>query len=83
VRLYQTLSALFTPVYQSDSRLLPAIRDLVLGPLSRLPLAPRILASLVTGVLIDPFARIPLDRLSRSVGRTTAASRIALAAPAA
>lgn len=36
--LYHYLSASFTPLYQSDSRILPILRDQVLNPLSRLPL---------------------------------------------
>ena len=37
VRLYQALSVVFTPFYQSDSLLLPLIRDQFVAPLSRLP----------------------------------------------
>ena len=32
VRLYQALSTLFTPAYQSDGRLLPWIRDRIVPP---------------------------------------------------
>lgn len=54
--LYQTLSAAFTPQYQSHSRALPALRDHLLSPLSRLWPLPRILSSLVSGDLIPPIA---------------------------
>jgi 2-polyprenyl-6-methoxyphenol hydroxylase-like FAD-dependent oxidoreductase len=54
VRLYQTLSALFTPVYQSDSRVLPMLRDGLVGPLSKLWPATLILATLVSGRLGNP-----------------------------
>lgn len=54
VRLYQALSLGFTPFYQADGRLLPWVRDHVLGKVSRLPLAPRLLAATVAGVLLDP-----------------------------
>ena len=54
VRLYQAMSALFTPVYQSDGRLLPLVRDLVVGPLSRLWPATRIQAAMVSGLVGDP-----------------------------
>jgi 2-polyprenyl-6-methoxyphenol hydroxylase-like FAD-dependent oxidoreductase len=54
--LYQTLSAAFTPQYQSHSRALPAVRDHFLSPLSRLWPLPRILSSLVSGDLIPPIA---------------------------
>jgi 2-polyprenyl-6-methoxyphenol hydroxylase-like FAD-dependent oxidoreductase len=56
VRLYQAMSAAFTPQYQSDSGWLPGIRDRVLMPLSRLPPLPRILTRLVAGDLIPPLA---------------------------
>ncbi len=56
VRLYQTMSAAFTPQYQSDSRWLPAVRDHLLMPLSRLAPVPRILTRLVAGDLIPPLA---------------------------
>ncbi|MFC3694689.1 FAD-dependent oxidoreductase [Chenggangzhangella methanolivorans] len=49
VRLYQAFSRLFTPVYQSDSRLLPLLRDRLAAPLSRLPVVDRLLARLVAG----------------------------------
>jgi 2-polyprenyl-6-methoxyphenol hydroxylase-like FAD-dependent oxidoreductase len=53
---YQAMSAAFTPQYQSDSRILPALRDRVLAPLSQVWPLPRILASLVTGDLLPPIA---------------------------
>ena len=54
VRLYQALSMAFTPFYQADGQTLPWVRDHVLGKLARLPFAARILASTVSGVLLDP-----------------------------
>lgn len=54
VRLYQALSLGFTPFYQADGRLLPWVRDHVLGKVARLPVAPRLLAATVAGVLLDP-----------------------------
>ena len=56
VRLYQGLSAAFTPQYQSDSRLLPVIRDRVLAPLSRTKPLQFLLARLVSGTLLPPIA---------------------------
>jgi 2-polyprenyl-6-methoxyphenol hydroxylase-like FAD-dependent oxidoreductase len=56
VRLYQGMSAAFTPQYQSDSRWLPTFRDRVLMPVSRLPPVPKILTHLVAGDLIPPLA---------------------------
>lgn len=60
--LYQALSAAFTPQYQSQSRALPALRDQVLSPLSRLWPLPRILSALVSGDLIPPIAGRSGDR---------------------
>ncbi|MFL9926812.1 NAD(P)/FAD-dependent oxidoreductase [Herbaspirillum lusitanum] len=60
VRSFQMLSLAFTPFYQSDSRLLPWIRDRLVAPLSALPPAPQILAAMVAGTLIDPFSPIGL-----------------------
>lgn len=57
VALYQALSAVFTPFYQSDNRVLPWIRDHLLGKVARLPLAPRLLAATVSGLLLDPRLR--------------------------
>jgi salicylate hydroxylase len=58
VWLYQAASWLFTPVYQSDSAILPWLRDRVAGPLSRIPPAPQILAALVAGAIGAPLATI-------------------------
>jgi 2-polyprenyl-6-methoxyphenol hydroxylase-like FAD-dependent oxidoreductase len=60
VRVYQALSAAFTPQYQSDSRLLPLIRDHLLAPLSQAPGIRRVLTRLVAGALVPPIAS--LDR---------------------
>ena len=57
VRLYQALSMGFTPFYQADGRVLPWIRDHVLGKVARLPLSPRLLAATVSGLLLDPRPR--------------------------
>lgn len=58
VRLYQGMSAAFTPQYQSDSRWLPILRDRLLMPVSRMPPVPRILTRLVAGDLILPLAGV-------------------------
>ena len=60
VRFYQTLTALFTPVYQSDSRMLPLVRDRLVGPLSRLWPATRIQAAMVSGLIGNPLQRLDL-----------------------
>ena len=56
LRLYQMMSAAFTPQYQSDSRLLPALRDHIMAPLSALRPTQAILSRLVSGTLIPPVA---------------------------
>jgi 2-polyprenyl-6-methoxyphenol hydroxylase-like FAD-dependent oxidoreductase len=55
VGIYQAMSWAFTPQYQSDSRVLPLLRDNVLFPLSQIPPLPRILSSLVRGELLPPI----------------------------
>ncbi len=55
VAIYQALSAAFTPQFQSDSLVLPVLRDRVLMPLSRIPPAPRVLTRLVCGDLVAPM----------------------------
>ena len=54
VRGYQAMSRLFTPQYQSDSRVLPWLRDRVLFPLSLMPPVPGVLTRLVCGDLLPP-----------------------------
>jgi salicylate hydroxylase len=49
IRLYQALSAVFTPFYQSDSTVLPMLRDGLVAPASRIPLVARALARIVSG----------------------------------
>jgi 2-polyprenyl-6-methoxyphenol hydroxylase-like FAD-dependent oxidoreductase len=64
VRLYQTMSFLFTPVYQSDSHILPWLRDGLAATLSRIPPAPQFLAAMVSGALLSPLKKLglrPLD----------------------
>lgn len=60
VRLYQAASRMFTPFYQSDSVVLPLIRDRVVPPLARLPGIDRMLALLVSGLIGDPLRRLGL-----------------------
>lgn len=55
VRVFQALSGMFTPFYQSDSKLLPLVRDRLVATVARVPPAPQILAAMVAGTLVDPF----------------------------
>ena len=60
VRTYQLFSRVFTPQYQSDSRILPVLRDRLLFPLSQIGPLPRILSALVSGTMLPALAT--LDR---------------------
>ncbi len=51
VRLYQAMSRVFTPFYQSDSAVLPLLRDGLVAQMSRLPPLQRLLATIVSGRL--------------------------------
>lgn len=55
---YQMMSWAFTPMYQSNSRSLPILRDYVLGPLSKIYPVPALLSSLVKGTMINPMRGI-------------------------
>ncbi len=61
MRLFQALSAAFTPFYQSDSASLAMIRDRLVPIIARIPPAPQFLASMVSGTVIDPFKPIGLQ----------------------
>ncbi len=60
VGLYQLASAVLTPAYQSESRVLPFIRDNLLFPLSLVPPVPALLSRLVAGTLLSPAGGVPL-----------------------
>ncbi|NNF90258.1 MAG: FAD-dependent monooxygenase [Boseongicola sp.] len=61
VWIYQAMSRAFTPQYQSDSRVLPVLRDRLMYPLSAVPPIPAILTRLVCGDLIPPMASLSVD----------------------
>ncbi|TNM62148.1 FAD-dependent oxidoreductase [Aliirhizobium smilacinae] len=61
VWLYQMLSLVLTPFYQSDSRILPAMRDIAIGPTTRMPLVRQLVSRLVTGDFLSPIERIGLE----------------------
>jgi len=60
VWIYQAMSRLFTPVYQSDSAFLPWMRDEVAGPLSRTWPATAVLAAMVAGLVGSPLRQLGL-----------------------
>ena len=51
VRAFQLSSLALTPFYQSDSRVLSGLRDLLFDPVAKLPLFRRVVAGLITGML--------------------------------
>jgi 2-polyprenyl-6-methoxyphenol hydroxylase-like FAD-dependent oxidoreductase len=57
-KIYQAMSWAFTPMYQSDSKILSILRDRVLFPVSQIPPTPRILTSLVCGTMVSPLRRL-------------------------
>ncbi len=63
VKLYQAISRIFTPVYQSDSKILPALRDQFAEPLSRVWFMPKLLAAMVAGTLGGPLTKLDTDNL--------------------
>jgi len=56
VQAFQFSSLAMTPFYQSDSRVLAGLRDLLFDPVSKLPIARRIVAGLISGMLARPPA---------------------------
>ncbi len=60
VGLYQWLTALFTPLYQSDGMLPAVLRDWIMAPLSRIGPAKAIQGLLVGGLAGSPLSRLGL-----------------------
>ncbi len=71
VRLFQWSSAVFTPFYQSDSRLLPMLRDHLLAPLTRVPPLDRFVARLVAGMTVAPLRGRTFEPLRAEAGDRT------------
>lgn len=61
VRLYQVLSLTLTPFYQSESRWLPMLRDVLVPIATSVPPLPQFLAALVAGKLLGPLRRMGLE----------------------
>lgn len=80
IRLYQAVSFLFTPAYQSDSSAIAWARDFLLSPLSRIPPAPAALAALVAGQWGGPLGAMGAPARRRFV-QSESGSRGALDAP--
>ena len=60
VRIFQFASLALTPFYQSDSKSLSWLRDLLFDPMSRLPVARRVVAGLISGLLTRPLQKLGL-----------------------
>lgn len=52
---YQLTSRWLTPFFQSNSRVLPALRDAFMGPAGRLPIAGRLMVQTLAGVRCWPY----------------------------
>lgn len=61
VWLYQLITALFTPLYQSDKRWHAAVRDRIVAPLSRFGPIARIQAHLMSGLFGFPLQPLALE----------------------
>nr|WP_298897081.1 NAD(P)/FAD-dependent oxidoreductase [uncultured Altererythrobacter sp.] len=61
VWLYQLITALFTPLYQSDKRWHAGLRDRLIAPLSRLGPIARIQAHLMSGLFGFPLQPLGLE----------------------
>jgi 2-polyprenyl-6-methoxyphenol hydroxylase-like FAD-dependent oxidoreductase len=57
VLIYQWLSYVFTPFYQSDSVVLPWLRDSLVSQGARIPAINRLLARMVVGRFVQPIQR--------------------------
>jgi salicylate hydroxylase len=60
VRLYQAMSRVLTPVYQSDGWLVPLARDRLVGPVSRLAPVMKLQAAMVSGLVGNPLQPLGL-----------------------
>jgi 2-polyprenyl-6-methoxyphenol hydroxylase-like FAD-dependent oxidoreductase len=61
VRLYQAMSLTLTPFYQSDSTIMPVMRDAAVGLMGSLPPAKWLLAAMVSGQLLSPLKTLGLE----------------------
>ncbi len=68
LRYYQWASRTLTPLFQSERVFLGKLRDALMGPVGRLPLARTKAAALMAGVSLDPIRRIDLEKLRRGLG---------------
>ena len=55
IGIYQTMSKLLTPFYQSDSTALGFARDHIVSHLVKIPPAPKLMTGMVSGLFAHPF----------------------------
>jgi len=60
VKFYQMCCYLLTPFYQSDSWVLPALRDIFFEPVSRIPYMSKIVTALGSGLMLWPFKKLKM-----------------------
>ncbi len=61
IQLFQMMSMFLTPFYQSDSGFSSFLRDHVISQLSKIPPAPKIVTSMLSGLLMKPFRRTEFE----------------------
>ena len=61
IQLFQMMSMFLTPFYQSDSQLSSFLRDHVISQLSKIPPAPKMMASILSGLFMEPFRRTEIE----------------------
>jgi 2-polyprenyl-6-methoxyphenol hydroxylase-like FAD-dependent oxidoreductase len=72
IRLFQALSLFLTPFYQSDSTVVPMLRDRLVATIAKIPPMPWLLAGMVSGTLADPFSGAGVDEVDwRATFQTT------------
>ena len=62
VNLYQLMASAFTPVYQSDGRIIPWLRDHIVPIIARIWPFPKILAAIVAGMIGSPLKTLGLRK---------------------
>jgi 2-polyprenyl-6-methoxyphenol hydroxylase-like FAD-dependent oxidoreductase len=75
IRMFQLFSRMFTPAYQSDSRVMPFMRDWIIRPFAHLWPATELQAALVTGLMGSPLCRLGLEPVPSSTDPIPAPAR--------
>jgi 2-polyprenyl-6-methoxyphenol hydroxylase-like FAD-dependent oxidoreductase len=61
IQLFQMMSMFLTPFYQSDSKISSFLRDHVISQISKIPPAPKMMASILSGLFMEPFRRTEFE----------------------